>query len=134
MNNNALDIVLEDFAAKGIEAAVTLRDGASLFGRIKRYDGYVILLEGNPEVMVYRHSILKFSEKTAEAVKPAPKPAEQPARPRRPSEPRRQSSAPRRQPPRSAPVSAREEPAKEPGSLSPMGEAMLKWLKSQQGK
>ena len=131
MNSNPFDDTLEDFHSKGTEAAIILNDGSQMKGRVKRFDGYVVFLENDVDVMVYRHSILKLSEaaaleraerqpqpKTERGTAPAPKP--------RPKTPPRQKRPPRKEQSFTA-------PQKEPGGMSRMGEELLKWLKNQKG-
>ncbi len=78
MNTSPFDEALEGFYSKGAEAAITLKDGSELKGKVKKYDGYVIFLDNGAEMMVYRHSILKLSE----AARPAQRAEKAQARPR----------------------------------------------------
>ncbi len=132
--------MLEEYAGSKAEIGITLKDATLVKGYVKSFDGYVILMEGEPGELVYRHSILKLSS-SAVAVQPQPAPAfrrpEAPsAMPRatmerkfqRPTEPRRK--LPPRPRPERQPESKREE---KPGQLGTLGEEMMKWLKSQKG-
>jgi RNA chaperone Hfq len=131
MNINALDSALEGFIQGGREVSITLRDNSTVSGKVKSFDAYVILLAGGQDTMVYRHSILKLTEKLAEMPKPEHKPRteERPAPHAKPSPP-----------PRKRPARVSAEPAQQPREaasdkpLGTLGEAMQKWLKSQQGK
>ncbi|MHB8172857.1 MAG: RNA chaperone Hfq [Nitrospirota bacterium] len=131
MNSNPFDEALENFHSKDTEAALVLKDGSQLRGRIKRFDGYVVFLENGAETMVYRHSILKLSDAAQERaeIQPAPRPEPRktpaPTSSRKP--PVRQKRPPRREPPQAV---QQKEPA---GSLSRMGEELQKWLKNQKG-
>ncbi|MBI5696709.1 MAG: RNA chaperone Hfq [Nitrospirae bacterium] len=145
MRTNQFDTALDELAAGKKDTSLTLKDGTTLTGRIKEFDGYVIVLEGEPMRMVYRHSILKLSEAVArKAERPAPRPAERQAQPQRPADRPRTAPSPRpRQdrPPRERRPEQERRPAQPARMESPepptgsgtMGEAMLKWLKSQKG-
>ncbi len=131
MNSNPFDDSLEDFCSRGAEAALVLKDGSQLKGRIKRFDGYVVFLENDVDVMVYRHSVLKLSEAAAlerseTQPQPRPEPRTVPAPKPRPKTPPRQKRPPRKE--QSFSVQQ-----KEPGAMSRMGEELLKWLKNQKG-
>ncbi len=130
MNGNPFDDTLEDLYSRGMEAALMLKDGSRLTGRIKRFDGYVVFLENGVEMMVYRHSILKLSEASAEIAQTEPRPAPGPGT-APPSKPRPKTPPrPKRPPRREQSPSVRQ---KEPGAVSQMGEELLKWLKNQKG-
>lgn len=134
MNTSPFDEALEEFYSKGAEAAITLKDGSELKGRIKKYDGYVIFLDNGAEMMVYRHSILKLSEAAAQeqrAEKPQarPRPGTRTASARMPQK----SAAQKKSPPRREPSQAISHKEPESGSVSRMGEELLKWLKNQKG-
>ena len=135
MQENALDRMLEEYAGNKAEIGITLKDATFLKGTVKSFDGYVILMEGEPGELIYRHSILKLSSPAAHL-----QPVQTAARPEAPRaiaerKFQRPSAAPRRKaPPRPRPErqpeSSREE---KPGHLGTLGEEMMKWLKSQKG-
>jgi RNA chaperone Hfq len=134
MNTSPFDEALEEFYSKGAEAAITLKDGSELKGRIKKYDGYVIFLDNGTEMMVYRHSILKLSEaapqeQRAEKAQARPRQAPRPAPARMPQN----TPGQKKRPPRKEPFQAVSQQEPEPGGISRMGEELLKWLKSQKG-
>ena len=136
MQENSLDRMLEEYAGKKAEVAITLKDATFIKGIVKSFDGYVVLMEGEPGELIYRHSILKLSSPAAAQ----PQPAQAAVRPeaaraaterkfQRPAAaPRRK--APQRPRPERQPESKREE---KPGHLGTLGEEMMKWLKSQKG-
>jgi RNA chaperone Hfq len=134
MNTSPFDEALEEFYSKGAEAAITLKDGSELKGRIKKYDGYVIFLDNGTEIMVYRHSILKLSEaapqeQRTEKAQARPRQAPRPAPARMPQN----TTGQKKRPPRKEPFQAIPQKEQEPGGISRMGEELLKWLKSQKG-
>lgn len=136
MNINALDSSLEGFAGKDQEVSITLRDNSTVVGKVKSFDAYIILLADGPGTMVYRHSILKLSEKLPEQkTAPAPKPMpERPVSQGRPPSMRRPANRPAQRPEMASAPQARPKEAALDKPLGTMGEAMLKWLKSQKGK
>lgn len=118
MHANALDQMLAEYQDGLADVSFTLRDGTVLQGRVKDFDGYVVLLTGEPEQVLYRHSILKFTkavpvEKTKASVRPA-----------RPTEPRKRPM------PKAEKQPVKPAPAKSEG-FGTLGEAMQKWLESQ---
>ena len=137
MQSNVIETMLDDFASRGEDISITLRDGSSVRGKVDRFDGYVIMLSGvNPQI-VYRHSILKLMPAAQAEQKPA---GQRPRASERPERPERREYIPRApQPPRTSrpkPGYTDKRPAKEPeksGDITTMGEAMMKWLKSQKG-
>ena len=135
MNTSPFDEALEGFYSKGAEAAITLKDGSELKGKIKKYDGYVIFLDNGAEMMVYRHSILKLSEPAArpeqrvEKAQARPRPEPRSAPTRMP----RNTTDQKKRPPRKEPFQATPQKEQEPGGISRMGEELLKWLKNQKG-
>jgi RNA chaperone Hfq len=134
MNASPFDEALEEFYSKGTEAAITLKDGSELKGRIKKYDGYVIFLDNGAEMMVYRHSILKLSEaarpeQRAEKAQARPRPEPRTAPARMPQN----TTAQKKRPTRKEPFQSISQKEPEPGGISRMGEELLKWLKNQKG-
>ena len=136
MQENALDRMLEECAEKKAEIGITLKDATFIKGIVKSFDGYVVLMEGEPGELIYRHSILKLSspaaaqpQPTQAAVRPEAARAATERKFQRPAAaPRRK--APQRPRPERQPESKREE---KPGHLGTLGEEMMKWLKSQKG-
>jgi len=129
MNVNALDIALEEYLGKNTEVSVTLRDSAMCRGRIKDFDGYVILLSGEPDLILYRHSVLKLTEAVAPRVHERVQ--EKVFQPRRQPPP---SKPPRKRPAGEQAARPPREQAEKPGQMGTLGEAMQKWLESQKGK
>ncbi len=126
MQTNPLEQVLEEYSKTRSELGITLRDGSYIKGMVKDYDGYVILLDGVPDTIVYRHSILKLAAAGAGPQRrTAPAPEKRVTPPRK--EPSGRPSKPR---PENPPV---KEPAASQGGLGVMGEAMLRWLERQKG-
>jgi RNA chaperone Hfq len=124
MHVNALDQMLEEYNDGHTDVSFTLRDGTIVKGRVKDFDGYVILLTGEPEQILYRHSILKLS-KAAPAMREKPT-----ARLTRPVEPKKRvETRPRPRPKAEKPPVT--PPAAKSEGFGTLGEAMQKWLESQ---
>ncbi len=118
MHVNAIDQMLEEYQGGQTDVSITLRDGTVVQGKVKDFDGYVVLMAGGPEQMLYRHSILKLAKAgEVQRERPAPRPRPEPAR-KQPPKPR-----PERQPAKAA------QPKSE--GFGTLGEAMQKWLESQ---
>lgn len=132
MNVNALDIALEEYLGKNTEVSVTLRDSAMCRGRIKDFDGYVILLSGEPDLILYRHSVLKLTEAVAPRVHERVQ--EKVFQPRRQQPQQPPSKPPRKRPAGEQAARPPREQAEKPGQMGTLGEAMQKWLESQKGK
>jgi len=136
MQPNLLDQTLERHINDHTVVSITLRDRTTVKGRVKDFDAHVILLEGEPEALVYRHSVLKLGSEVAQPVQAERKPE---PRPRRAVEPRpqeqRKPARPRRdtRPPRPSAPEPRQSSEKEAEAFNPMSDIMQKWLKSQQG-
>jgi len=136
---NPLEQTLEQYMRDRSELGITLRDGSFIKGKVKDYDGYVILIEGSPDTVVYRHSVLKLAEAGAAMPERQTRPERQarPERPARPQAPDRQPRPARVQPPRvqqkrpEKPVHSGQNESHD--GMGTMGEAMMKWLKSQKG-
>ena len=136
MQENSLDRMLEEYAGKKAEVAITLKDATFIKGIVKSFDGYVVLMEGEPGELIYRHSILKLSSPAAAQPQPT-QAAVRPEDARAATERKFQRpaaalwrKAPQRPRPERQPESKREE---KPGHLGTLGEEMMKWLKSQKG-
>jgi sRNA-binding regulator protein Hfq len=136
MHANALDQMLEECLGNGKPISITLRDNSIIHGKIKNFDGYVIMLEDGPDTVIYRHSVLKLAEYRPEAARPqvAEFHQEQPDRASRmagknfrPQPHQQKKSRPRPDEQQSRTSQER------PGEVSVLGEEMLKWLKSQKG-
>jgi len=129
---NLTDRLLESFQGTGEEVLIKFRDGSSTTGRVLDFDSYTVVLSGTPDLLLYRHSILKLMSRTAADTVAA--------RPERPSSARTtpKQSQPRRasgehRTPRNRPQPEQNKSSAEPGFSNPMADKMLEWLKSQKG-
>lgn len=98
METNLLDRMLNSYHATQTPISVTLQNKIRVSGRIRAFDSYVIVMEGQKREILYRHAISSIEPLAGEAQKrPAPaaaRPAQAPRQPRpaahmpRPSQPR----------------------------------------------
>ncbi len=130
MTDNLTDMALEGFHRSGEEAAFLLHDGVRMTGKVVDFDGYIVVMSGTPDYVLYRHSILKLEP--AHAAARAKTEITQGQKRRAQTQPKSKAPAPRRRTPR--PETPAPAPASsESGFSNPMADAMQKWLKSQKG-
>jgi sRNA-binding regulator protein Hfq len=123
MSANLIDNNLKIAVEQSKPVKMTLRDGSVVSLKVKEFDGYVVLVEGKPDYLLYRHSILdidaglthgprrdarQVSKKDAAPPRPSAKPR-QPGKPRsepadKKRRPRREAGDQNRQPLRQDPV------------------------------
>jgi len=142
MQTNLLDDVLERHLNDGSPVYLTLKDNTALKGAVKDYDSYVVMLGGERDSVVYRHSILKAADAAAHKVEPKkevrpPAPVQRAAPPRPAPQSRPQQERPprpKRPPvrPTNVPQPERAPEAQAP-AMNPMAEKMAEWLKKQKG-
>jgi len=127
METNLLDRMLETYMAGQESVTVTLQNKIRVSGRIKAFDSYVIIMEGQRWEILYRHAISSITATAAHEHKQKPlatKPAPVRFSPAK-------TAVPSSQQPRSA----------QPQMLSPAGEAqnindsmkdaLLRWMHEQ---
>jgi RNA chaperone Hfq len=76
---NLLDKMLSAYQSEHASVTVTLQNKIRLSGKIKAFDSYIIVMEGQKREIVYRHAISCLSLQSPIEQKktiPAPKPAE----------------------------------------------------------
>lgn len=131
METNLLDRMLNAYMTEQSAVTVTLQNKVRVSGKIKSFDSYVLILDGQRSEIIYRHAISSVSLQAAEEVKrpaPARKPA-QPAPRQKTSPPRADSrERPRLTPPVAASSSGKD---KEPSLNNTMKEGLLKWMQEQ---
>jgi RNA chaperone Hfq len=105
METNLLDRMLDTYLTGRTSVTVTLRNKIRVSGRIKAFDSYVIILDGNKQEVLYRHAVTCLSPLVQEehqrppvASKPAPAKADSPrpakSAPRQPRQPQPQPLSP----------------------------------------
>jgi RNA chaperone Hfq len=78
MESNLLDRMLSTYMEARTPVTVTLQNRIRVSGRIKAFDSYVIIVEGQKKEIVYRHavscltaSVVQESRRAAEPLKPS---------------------------------------------------------------
>jgi len=124
MANNLIDQSLKFSKEQSVPVKIALRDGRTVAIRVKDFDGYVVLVAGEPDYLLYRHSI--FNVDGGAGHRPAK------ARPERKPKPKT-TGKPRRKP--HTPDKTEKRPSlknKEGQSFAnPMADQIKKWLDSQ---
>ena len=128
MDVNLLDKMLTAYKDKGTPVTVVLQNRARVTGKVRAYDNYVLILDGQRTEIVYRHAVssLLTASAAAAAERPAPqrtapaKPAPRPAKP--------QAAAAKQREQRHAPKAAL---AAEPSLNTGMKEGLLRWMQEQ---
>jgi RNA chaperone Hfq len=72
METNLLDRMLDTYQAAHTPVSITLQNKIRVSGRIRAFDSYVIILEGQKREIVYRHAISCLAPSTQEEPKKAP--------------------------------------------------------------
>jgi RNA chaperone Hfq len=131
METNLLDRMLNTYLREQIPVTATLQNKIRVSGKIRAFDSYVIVLDGQKQEILYRHAISSLASYVPEEQKrqpipnhPAPAALKPPARPAK-----NISSKPRpvRQP-QSTPLAAS---ASDPGINNTMKDGLLRWMQEQ---
>ncbi len=127
METNLLDRMLNVYQAEQTTVTITLQNKIRVSGKIKAFDSYIVVMDGQKRGLVYRHAISSVAvhspekqQQPEQAVKPAPVHATP-----KPSKPATQKSRPRPAQPALAASSG------EPGLNNSMKEGLLKWMQEQ---
>lgn len=128
METNLLDRMLNTYLADQTPVTLTLQNKIRVSGKIRAFDSYVIIMEGQKREIVYRHAISSISTLSVQETKrtaPVPKPVPARAAARSPKSPgQKQRAADVRSPALSA-------SATETGINNSMKEGLLKWMQEQ---
>ncbi len=129
MESNLLDRMLSGYVNDQTPVVVTLQNKTRVHGKIKAFDSYVIIMEGQKHGVIYRHAISCLSPFVRqEARQPAPQKTTKP----RPVE--RASTTPSQAARKNRPERPAQRPAAstaEPGLNNGMKEGLLKWMQEQ---
>jgi RNA chaperone Hfq len=127
METNLLDRMLNAYLTEQIPVTVTLQNKIRVSGKVKAFDSYVIVMEGQKSEILYRHAVSSLALAVQEDQKRQPAPA--------PPVPAKKTARPQKS------VSHKPRPAQNPTplSLSPaeqsinnsMKEGILKWMQEQ---
>jgi RNA chaperone Hfq len=124
MEPNLLDRMLNAYMTEQKTVTVTLQNKVRVSGRVRSFDSYILVLDGQRSEIIYRHAISSVSLYAAdEANRPVPvqKPAQTTARQKHDSQERPKHSSPARS----------SSSGKEPGLNNTMKEGLLKWMQGQ---
>jgi len=133
MSNNLIDQSLRFSMVQSVPVRVSLRTGETVSLRVKDFDGYVVLAVGEPDYLLYRHSILDVDGGAGH--RPVRRNAERKAGPRPKPSGKPQKSQGRAQRksgsgPKTAPKTA-PQGNEDRSFANPMADQMKKWLDSQ---
>ncbi len=129
MEINLLDKMLSTYQADQTTITITLQNKIRVSGKIKSFDSYVIVMDGQKRSVVYRHAVSSISTQTPEkqkAAEHAPKQA--------PADIAATAGKPPAQKPKRAarqPQPALSTSSHEPGINNSMKEGLLKWMQEQ---
>lgn len=136
METNLLDKMLGSYLSQKTPVTIVLQNKNRIFGRIRMFDSYVIVMDNQKNEIVYRHAISSIlpalaaeparepREQRAERAKPASKPA-----PKAANYPRQ--AAAKGRPSRPAPKAAAAASASDTGLSNSMKEGLLRWMQEQ---
>ena len=136
METNLFDKMLSSYLAQRTPVTIVLQNNNRIFGKIRMFDSYVIVMENQKNEIVYRHAISSLNpgpsheqahqprEHGAERMTHHTKPAQKVANPPKRSSAKGKSSRPA---PKAAPAAA----APEPGLSNSMKEGLLRWMQEQ---
>ncbi len=130
METHLLDTMLSAYAAQGTPVTIVLQNRSRTTSRVKAFDSYVIVLEGQKSEIVYRHAVSSIAPAAAVSeARPAAArtPQKQAAPASKPSSP----AADRKKKDRPAPRPA---PSAEPGLNTGMKEGLLRWMQEHKSK
>ncbi len=131
METHLLDTMLSAYVAQRTPLTIVLQNRSRVTGRVRAFDSYVIVLEGQKSEIIYRHAVSSIS--------PAPPAAEARAASTRP-EPVKQAVRPAKQAAPAANRQKKERPAPrpaaaaEPGINTAMKEGLLRWMQEKKSK
>jgi RNA chaperone Hfq len=126
METNLLDRMLNTYLAAQTPVTVTLQNKIRMSGKIKAFDSYVIVLEGQKREIVYRHAVSCLAPHTPDEQKRSA-PVSRPAQ----AKPAVKPSKPPMQKPRQQPPAALSASAGETSINNSMKEGLLRWMQEQ---
>jgi RNA chaperone Hfq len=129
MEINLLDRMLDAYQSEQTAVTVTLQNKIRVSGKIKAFDSYVIVLEGQKREILYRHAVSCLAAHTPDEQKrPAPATRPRPAQAKPSTRPIKPST---QKPVQRQPQAVFSAAAVEPGINNSMKEGLLKWMQEQ---
>jgi RNA chaperone Hfq len=126
MEANLLDRMLSSYQEAQVPVTVTLQNKIRVSGRIRAFDSYVIIMEGQKREILYRHAIASLSPALQDEQR-RPAASYKPALVRATPKPAKASSKPRTAHPQAAMSSS----AGEQSINSSMKDGLLRWIQEQ---
>ncbi|HUI68180.1 MAG TPA: RNA chaperone Hfq [Nitrospirota bacterium] len=126
MEANLLDRMLSSYQEAQIPVTVTLQNNIRVSGRIRAFDSYVIMMEGQKREILYRHAVASLSPSIQEEQR-RPAPSHRPAQDK--TTPQSVKAFPK---PRTAhPPATMHTSSGEQSINSSMKDGLLKWIQEQ---
>jgi RNA chaperone Hfq len=133
METNLLDRMLNGYQTAQTPVTVTLQNKIRITGKIRAFDGYVIVMDGQKREIIYRHAVSSLAPQTAQEEQkrqPAPSSRSSSVKPA----PRPQKAAQHRSRPGAQHISLSAAAGSESSINSGMKEGLLKWMQEQKAK
>ncbi len=127
METNLLDRMLDSYQTAQTPVTVTLQNKIRVSGKIKAFDSYIIVIDGQKRGIVYRHAVSGLAPYAEEKQKQPEPPIKQVSSPPPVKVIKPSSQKPKRQPP----TAALSVSSGEPGINNTMKEGLLKWMQEQ---
>jgi RNA chaperone Hfq len=127
METNLLDRMLNAYQAAQTSVTVTLQNKIRVSGKIKAFDSYVIVMEGQKREILYRHAVSCLAPQAPDEQK-RPAPSSRPAQAKPAAKPVKASTQRHRHNQPQAMFSAS---TGESGLNNSMKEGLLKWMQEQ---
>lgn len=127
METNLLDRMLETYLDGRTPVTMTLQNKIRVSGKIKAFDSYVIVMEGQKREIVYRHAVSCICPSSIPEQKRRP-PASAHALPKRTPSRQAKSAQRRQKPMQPRPLAVAGE---EQGINSSMKDGLLRWMQEQ---
>lgn len=129
METNLLDRMLNAYLTEQTPVTVTLQNKIRVSGKIKAFDGYVIIMEGPKREILYRHAISTLSPAVQEEKRPTAQQRPVAGKPAVAPHPKPQKSA------AGKPRPMHQQPALSASASEPINSSMkdglLKWMQEQ---
>ena len=130
METNLFDRMLSAYMTEKTAVTLTLQNKIRVSGKVKAFDSYVVVMEGQKREILYRHAISSLAPQAQEEQR-RQQPAVRPAAPRAVTRPQKNAS----HKPRPTHHQAASSPsAEEPGINNSMKEGLLKWMQEQKAE
>jgi host factor-I protein len=124
METNLLDRMLEVYLTGQTSVTMSLQNSIRVSGRIKAFDSYVIVMEGQKHEIVYRHAVSSIAPNSEIDQKRRPPIDRIKTTSSKPEKPVRHKA-------RTAQIQASASPGETPNLNNTMKDGLLKWMQEQ---